>query len=295
LIGLIGRKLEFCNYLYLKHWCGKHWYLALLLCAASVEGTEYRPWFGNVYESRFSAAYTYQDYPHLQSNHRQLKHHSHDNFLHLGLGFSPKEYIDTEVELQIANTSNQPLFVEYGRLTARACLFNDIEGDWISLSTGASLTFVSNTALQNVSTPHQGEAELMLHAAAGKEFSKGPRWVWRPWGTIGFTIANHPYPGFHGLLALDRNLNFNCENTHLIRVFSTADYGTGSKNLRSAHDFSGYGPIAYRAIDVGAKYSYKFRLWGSLGIAYTYRVYAHNYPAQNQTITLSYCLPFSFF
>lgn len=266
--------------------------LALLLSPGAASATEYSPWLGEVYEFRFGTDYSYEYYPHLQTPDRHLwRHHSHNNNLHFCLGVSPAAYWDTEVEAQLASTSESAFFFDYFKWTGRYNFLDDVTGDCISLTAGASLSLVNKKALRDFSTLHQGEAELDLHVAIGKEISKGARWLWHPWGVVGCTVANHPYPGFHGIVMVERNF----EDIHVVNLFSKGNIGMGGKDLSSRREFDGYGPIQYRSIDLGATYSYALPLWGKLSVEYTYRLFAHNYPERNQRITVAYLLPFSFY
>ncbi|MCB1076018.1 MAG: hypothetical protein KDK59_10915, partial [Simkania sp.] len=82
---------------------------------------------------------------------------------------------------------------------------------------------------------------------------------------------------------------------HKFELYSEGYFGFGKRHEVDIRHLNGYAKIMHQSIDIGASYHYLFEIWGSLGIQYSYRVYARAFPKQASILKVEYILPFSIF
>lgn len=253
---------------------------------------EKKPWFGNVWEFQFDAAYTYSRYRHVQGAHPDLKHVSNNQLVLLGLGFSPSSQWDIESEIEFAESTEIPSFGMRSLAFQGRCLWlDDILGDPVSLTTGLSLRGVPHHQLTDVSCPYHANVNLELSTALGKEWERGVYWTCRTFlfGAVG--MAERGSPWTRALLSFE----INSQDKQQWQFYAEGYWGFGGKKSINVKHFDGYASIHHGSLDVSAVYRYLFDIWGSLSLEYTYRVYARLFPEHVNAITLRYNLPFSLF
>jgi hypothetical protein len=142
-----------------------------------------------------------------------------------------------------------------------------------------------------VSSPYASYWNGEATVSVGKEFTKDENWNTRGYllGSVG--LANH------GSFWNRYHVSFEARimKSQILEAFSVGYFGYGSKKDVDIERFKGWGFIRHRSIDVGAKYSYIFDLWGAVGVSYACRVWAYSYPEREQMVQVSYTLPFSLF
>jgi hypothetical protein len=250
-----------------------------------------KPWLGNQYEFDFDAAFTYSRYRKVQNASRQLKSPSNDYNLFFNLGFTPRYDIDVRTEFELADTPRQSFNWRSVALQARYQWLNDIAGDPISVTTGLNFRAVPGHSLRDVSCPYASYANYELTLSLGKEWSKGGDWIMRTYGYVTAGIANHGSPWTHQIFTWQ----FNWQDTHALFLFALGDFGFGHKQHVDVRHFNGWGKFQHQSIDLGVAYHYCFQIWGTLRVAYAYRVFAHNFPERVSFVTVAYYLPFSLF
>ena len=272
----------------------KKW-LSFAALASPLVGSalEVKPWLGNEWEFQFDAAYTYSRYPNVQNGHPALRSSSNDQLLTFDLGavvLTPK--LDFQLEAEFSDTPRQKWGVRSTAAQVRYQWLDDIPGDdFVSLTTGANVRLVARHSLHDVSCPYHSDVNVEVNASVGKEWSRRTSWSWRTFAFGGVGIANHGSPWDRCCAVFEAHFT----GSQVIKVFGEGYFGYGDKTRVNIDRFKGWGFIAHRSLDIGAGYRYIFDLWGELELSYACRVIAKSYPQGEQTIQLTYNLPFSFF
>lgn len=266
-------------------------YKALFLLPISVFSLDVSPWLGQQWECHLIPAYTYSRYTHVQDASPQLDSPSNDQLISadFGMAFTPTAAFDMDIEF--VNTPRQKWGYRSLAMQGRYLWSDDISGDAVSLTTGLSARAVSSHSLEDVSCPYHAHANFELSGALGKEWDRGDFWIVRTFGFGALGMANRGAPWARFLLSIEGNNN----NQHRFGVFAGGYFGFGSKETVDVKNFHGYANIHHQSIDVGARYSYVFDIWGYLNFTYAYRPYAQSFPENVNFFTLSYNLPFSLF
>jgi len=252
---------------------------------------EVEPWLGNLWEFQFVPSYTYYRIPSVENGRPQLAAPSNDHLITLGMGaaFTPTSAFDVEAEF--ADTPVQSMGYRSAAFQYRCEWTNDCAGDLATWTTGASIRGVSRHSLKDISCPYASDLNFELNGALGKQWDHGPSWGVRAFGWAAVGLANHGSPWTRFLLSLDGTQ----WRQHRYGLFFLGYFGFGAKTVVPTDHFHGWSSIRHQSLDVGAKYSYIFEVWGTITAAYTRRVYAQSYPQDVNFFTVSYSLPFSFF
>jgi len=259
----------------------------LLLCPIALFATEYAPWYERNLELRPKATLLYQTYNSVQSPHRPKRHPSNDIFLDLSLSTYLMAF-GVELETSFAHTRHQrQLNWDDLSLTGRYQLLDDVTGDPISLTAGATIRQVLKLARHDVSCFYHGGLEGEFHLAAGVETSCAQFWVSRLWGMLGLGIADLGSPWIRANL----EWNHNCYDLYGASLYLNTLWGLGRNNLR-LKDFKGYGPIAHRSADAGIRYGHTFEFGGTLGVGIARRIYARNCPRNVNQVYICFIYPF---
>lgn len=243
---------------------------------------EYQPWIGNYLEFEWRSALRYQYIHDLSSRSHLESYLSNDWFASTGLSFAAKPNFSLDVEGVAAWTRKQHGAIDQIRLNGRYVWLDDIAGDPVSLTTGASFIQSFSWSLKDISSFHHGRSEAELFFSVGKEWAKGEAWLSRLWamGALGAAERGSPWLRFHIAYAA----RLCCH--HEFEVFTRTLWGLGHKPL-CRHHFHGYGPIQHQSMDIGFRYHYLIDFFGSLSIEYANRVYARNFPLATHQIQLS--------
>lgn len=251
---------------------------------------EEQPWFGAVYEFHFLGSYAYSRFNHVQGGVPQLKSPFNENVVYLGLDFSPAPEWAIDTDVQFADTTQMDFNFRSVALQARYLWLDDLIGDKISLATGGSLRVNPNYALHDVSNPGRANSDFELNISMGKEFEATANWLFRLWGFGAVGQSNRGSPWVRGVFATETNIN----DQHKLALFVEGNNGFGRHSHVDTNHFNGYAKIRYKSIDLAFRYGYRLGVWGTIRVEYARRVLAKAYPAQMNTVVISYLLPFSF-
>ncbi len=259
-----------------------------LLLTAPLFSLEEKPWFGNLYEFEARAAYTYSSFDKVDHGKPPLKKTWRDNLLTLSLGTTLPENWSWEIEMQGDATTRRSFNYSSTATQGRYLWLDDIAGDPISLTTGATLRQVNGQSLHQLSTPYHARFCTEFHAAIGRELSSGPNWTSRFFAFGAFGLGNRGASWWRTDLFYLGNY---CDQVQW-SLFLLGYFGNGHKKCVNTKHFHTWGEIAHRSIDLGGGIRFLFRPWGSLSFDYVRRVYARSYPESVNFFVLSYEIPF---
>lgn len=247
-------------------------------------GTELIPWYGRdlQIETRFS--YLYQWYNAFDG------HTSNDNFYTFSV-LLPYDSWCGELETTLNNSSWRNFAFDDLCFTGRYRWLDDIVGDPITLTTGATVTAVFNRGRHNPGSFHHGNHfEAEIHAAIGKERSCQEFWLSRWWAIAGAGLADTGSPWIRADAAWETNY---CQ-IHHFRLFADSLWGLGDRSVHKHFwDFDGYGSVDHQSIDLGTRYSYLICDSDiTLSLQYSYRIFAKNYPSKANRFMLRILYPF---
>lgn len=269
----------------------KYRWIALSLTALQVAafGIDQQPWVGDVYEFRADTGFSYSYFNKVQGAKSQPSNPSNNYLVFGGFGFTPSEDIDVDLDVEMARTPRQNFSFRSGAMQARYRFLNDIAGDLVSVVAGFNMRGVGSKSVKDISSPYASYLNFELTAAVGKEHSFESTWTIRGFALAALGIAVHGYPWMRVFGSFEGNYH----DTHRGCVFTEGYFGCGGKDHVNVDHFHGWGGVQHDSIDVGVAYKYKFNLWGILSLAYSCRVFAHNYPEYEQRATIRYEIPFS--
>jgi hypothetical protein len=270
----------------------RQWTCLLLLFSAQVFALQEAPWLGDVYEFELFTDFLYSQYSKIDHAVVQPSYAYNNYVTDFDLSFTPTENIDVQWEINLARTPYQTTYgFRSSALQGRYLLLDDIAGDPLSITLGLNTRAVTGRSVRDVSSPYasywNGEATISL----GKEFTKDTDWKTRGFLFASLGIANHGSFWDRFKASFEARI----KNVHALQAFGVGYFGYGQNNSVNINAFQGWGKIWHGSIDLGAKYSYYFDLWGTLDFSYACRVLAYSYPEREQTIQVSYTLPFSLF
>lgn len=237
--------------------------------------TEYEPWLGNFYEFELRSSGVYQGYAEISSGSHLKKYSSSDIFLNLSLSIArPDPDGSLEFEITEARTRRQRGDIDQLQLTGRYLWQDDVAGDLVSLITGISYIQAFSSSLKDVSSFHHGLYNAEFFISLGQEKAEGTLWDARWWSLFAIGMAEQGSPWLRFRLNYDKRWY----EKHETNLFLHSLWGLGRHALH-LHHFYGYGPIQHQSIDLGLRYTYLFKFYGSASLEYSYRVYAYNFPA----------------
>lgn len=252
---------------------------------------EVDPWLGNLWEFTFTPSYTYSRFREVQNGSPQLKTPFNVHLLAAGFGFAFSETWQADIDAEFADTTVQAMGYRSSGYQIRHRWSNDIAGDFVTFTTGLSVRNASSRSLRDISCPYHSNANFELNGALGKEWGHGPDWRVRAFVYAVLGAANRGSPWIRFLVPLE----VNGWDRHYLTVFLDGYFGFGPNGIIHTRHFRSYASIHHQSLDTGARYAYHFDIWGHLDFTYAYRFYAHAFPENVNSFTVSYTLPFSFF
>lgn len=263
--------------------------LLLGLNSSSLAVTASRgPWIDHVllpiYEGEFG--YDYFNGYKLGSHkkHESTSVLSFDNALYFAL--SPDFALELEVD--VARTKKNAWILASAKESCNYVIWDDARGDPFAFSLWGAIAEVPTVALNDPALFHLGNFEGEFELRVGKEWSWGAEWTYRCFGGVSVLGGSRGNLGGKGLLAYQ----YKCFS-HLIEFRGEGYVGGGSRCLHLDH-FKGYGPLAYRFIDLFASYSYLCEYGNEFKLELLSRVFSHNSPSGNLGLRFEWTLPFNF-
>lgn len=268
----------------------KKWFLAAFLGpAALIFSIEMQPWLGDVYEFHFLSSYAYSWFYSVQKSEPRFDQFFQSNLIYMGLDFSPSPVWSVDMDLQFADTSKMSFNFRTLAAQARYLWLDDIVGDPISLTTGASVRLTGTSSLKDVSCPSHGNMDFELNFSLGKEFDASDSWRFRTWGFGAVGQANRGAPWVRATVAIETNIN----DVHKWAFFVDGINGYSRYTHIDVDHFFGYAKVREKVIDLRFRYGCRTGVWGTLRLEYMRRVLAKSAPQRVNTFVLSYLLPFS--
>lgn len=260
-----------------------------MVAALPLSALEYSPWLGRVYEFESRLTYANAASRKIDLDHQTRHQHLCANLLTAGLLLTPAEDLSTEFEFTGAKTRDHSFMLDSTKACVRYLWLNDIPGDPVSLTTGASIAYVPTKALHDISLMHHGSFEAVFHAAVGKELDFHENSFFHPSLIVFLGVANRGSPW----TALELHLEKAFSERYCLDFFLHGEKGFGSKALRSVHDFQGYAALDYRFLDAGVAFKYTIPPFGSLTLSAAQRLKGVSCPKDTTSVELALLIPFS--
>lgn len=261
---------------------------ASTFCATLADATEFKPWYGRIFEIEARGSVLMQQFSRVDTSHGKKKRYETDAFYNLSAATSVWENIAAEVEFEASSTKHCSFGADALRLTGRYLWMNDVIGDPVSLSTGITFSGIFDPVHRNIAAFDHGGVAGLAHIAVGKEWSCEQFWVSRFWGMAAIGIADVGSPWLQADIYWERNW----WERHRLELYANSIWGLGGNQLGHIHHFHGYGSISYQAVDAGIRYSYRLCNDALLTVGYGYRVYGKNCPWGANFLLVKICYPF---
>ncbi len=250
--------------------------------------TEFSPWYPNIFEVQPMIEILSLHSSQVASNHGNFHRHLNATFLRGSMSLAYYDWYG-EGEVLLANDTHRDFGYDSCIGTFRYLITNDVPGDsFLSSTAGLSIISASRRALDDLSSFHHGKFEGLIHFSLGKEFSHDQDWDFRLWGTLGLGVADVGSPWGYCKLCAEKKYALNQQ----LAMFLNGLWGFGGDALSRKKHFHGYGPIAHRSLDVTTTYSYLFEEGLQATLKGSYRLYAHNFPKQAYSVSISLLYPF---
>ncbi len=206
----------------------------------------------------------------------------------LGLTFDPAWSV--ELECLVSKTKRHHGF-DTASIGCRHLWYNDLIGDFASLTTGIELLYTRPAFLHDISLIRHGRYSAAAHASIGKEFGFTARSYFRTYATALVGAGDKSAAWTRG----ETHLEWRYHEQHSIDAFFAAEQGLGNKGLRHprAHDFRGYRHIEYSFLDAGLSYSYTWYPFATFYANVTQRLHAHFCPKNTTSFEVGCLVPFS--
>lgn len=268
----------------------KQFYI-FFLTTACLYSLDESPWLGDVYEFATQTDLSYSHYRYIDQAKEQPSYTYRSYLTKETLSFTASEALAFELEVELARTPYQLYGFRSSALAARYVLLDDVAGDFVSLVVGANMRAVGGRSVRDVNSPYSSYLNTEVMTSIGKEFTKDKEWKTKGYlaGVLG--LANHGSAWNRLEMVYEGKIS----SAQVIQAFMSGYFGYGPKTQVDINHFEGWGKIAHRSLDIGLQYRYCFSFWGDLGLSYAYRVFAKSYPQNQQTVQISYTLPFSLF
>lgn len=247
---------------------------------------EQNPWLPEPYIIQCKPSYTYSHYPYIQgavgsdfsSNNSQAAFLAELAFL---------DGWDAQCEVAFMQSRIKPFGFEDGGALVRYCFFDDIKGDPVSLVVGGNVVFVPGGRLKDPTVPYHNVSNFELMISLGKEYANESYWKTRWYAFLAAGIANKGAPWVKALATLSAN----AKNKIFFDLEASSYFGFGSQKQIDPFRFYGYGNVHHSSIDLAFK-AHTFVWKGEVMFAYTRRLLARSFPANQNAFTLSYQFDF---
>lgn len=243
-----------------------------LLFPFFVQGTQLQPWLPRYLELQPKASYLYQAYNSVSTGERHRHRKDRDHFLNLSLSTACAVY-GIEVETDLGATRHRKFTFSDLALTGRYQFLDDVIGDPVSVIGGLTIAQVFRLARNDISNFYHGGIQGEAHVSVGKEWQCWNFWRSRLWGVGVFGVADIGSPW----LRFDFGWEYNWWDINQIGLYLKSRGGFGGRDLK-IHHFSGYGPVAYRVIDISFEARHHFESGFIVGCGAGYRILAKNCP-----------------
>lgn len=254
----------------------KTWLLSMS-CALSLtcEAIDWQPWYGRYLELTPTLSYTLQSYHKVQTKCGHLERRSNDSFYTASIGSSFDAWA-IDFETTLANTRHHSFYFDDALLAGRYKWLDDIQGDPVTLTLGASFLIASHVGLTDISNFFHGLYNGEVNIAIGKEMTCFDTWSSRWWALAGIGLAEKGSPW----LRFDGVYEWALADLTTLQIFTRTLWGLGGNRLCLCHPFEGYGSIHHQSVDLGLEAAHTFDNDLILGVSYAYRVWARNCPEQ---------------
>lgn len=252
------------------------------------EGTQYSPWFSNLWEFTVTSSYTYSYTSKILSPEGDFFDKGPDNVPGLSLITSPWPNWSLEGEIYFDSNPQANFAYINSYITPRYLWMNDLVGDPVSLSTGVTLSFPDGSFQHDLSFFYIGDVNAEFNTTIGRQWEKDDV-IQKLWGYAGLGVANKGSPWIHTLLTYE---NTPCDPL-TFTLYGELYAGLGTRNLNGNVPFTGYGPIRYRSIDIGTTLALTTR-YGIVTLGADYVIYAYNAPIHAYAFSISLANSFSF-
>lgn len=263
--------------------------LLLFLTPISCCALQEQPWLDQLLEFHFVPSYNYSIFSEVDRGVPPLDGNFSTHVLAGNLFVTAPETWQFQTELEVADTTSVSWGYRSFALEVRKQWFDDICGDFLSVTTGLTYRDASTRMRKALSTPYHARANFELNCSIGKEWSLGPYWVFRTFGFIGIGQGTEGYPWLIGNLYLWWNV---C-NQHQFRLYSQTYWGLGDRKTVPTIAFPGWSKINHQSIDLGIGYRYHAGMYGFLRLDYLLSIYAKSYPEWVNSFMISWDFPFS--
>lgn len=255
-----------------------------LIAGAQVLAAEESPWIDQVLEPVASLELGYQYFNKLG----HCRYPGNDFFGNAGLLFALSSDLCFELEARSTHTHQHGIALDQVKQTARYAYLDDARGDLFALTFGLELVEpISPFGLKDPSFIHHSLFDPELHVAIGKEWICEDEYIWRLYGLAAVGVGVEGSPWMRGNIAAEYQYCL----AHVFKGKLIGEGGFGRNDLY-LHHFHGYGPIAYRLVDVELEYTYDFNCF-DLSLRYLKSLYRHNCPSNVQQISILFSYPFN--
>lgn len=243
-----------------------------LFLPVAVFAVERAPWYERDLVPILEAKAVFETYHSVDSSGHSIAQQTFAGFYSGALRGSYAGYA-AELEVVTAHSRHRGFGMDSVVLTGRYRLLNDIVADPLSVVLGLTATSSTHAARHDMAAFHHGGIDLEGFVSAGKELSCRSVWLSSGWGVFGVGGGDLGSPWMRFELHGEKNFGCGWRGEGYLKGV----YGFGGHRL-VPESFYSWGPIRYRAVDVGVMGAKETDFWGIFSVAYERRVWAWNFP-----------------
>lgn len=251
--------------------CGAIFWLFSL--ASPLLGTQYKPWFGKVHQVEARVTGTFEHYDEFIHSWILEQIKSHNSLTTLSLNVTPYERWNAEIEMCFVRSFMRTFCFDSLKATGRYLIFNDLRGDYVSLTAGLSLTQAFGKAVEDPATYHHGKLAAALHSALGKEFVLNDCYKTRIWGVAGYGKADENDPWWWW----EADWEGIYKNKHKLRAFFYYQQGLGDSlsHYKTRFPPQVIGQTNYNFREFGGRYTIVLARRMEISLEYAHRRAQH--------------------
>lgn len=256
----------------------KKCFLCMSLIAFFAHGVEETPWFAPFFEFQAKSAYVVEtmDAPKQTAQ-----------WIRLSLSNAFPESWGVEAWAVEANTSEQEGSIDHLGVAGAYQMWDQLRGDVCTMTAKLAFQQAFAWSLRDIASFHHGKREMELLLSMGRECFRELEWTSRWFTAAKIGIAEQGSPWIQAVCGISRQW----ENRQQLFLRGHYLVGLGRHSLQRK-DFTGYGEIAHRSVEIYVGYTYAWDFLGQLHLAYARRIYAKNFPRHWQQYFLQFIYPF---
>jgi len=183
------------------------------------------------------AAYSYGSYPNVADSTSQVPYRSTNQYIDIGIDAPIIFGLAAAIDLRLRDTEKLSWGFQTTAFQARYRFMNDLTGDPFTMTASLIFRYVSPSNLSDPSCPFHEKWDFEATVSAGKEWSRGPFWLFHTYAFLSIGQGTGGYPWSNAKLYAA----YNYLDTWRAALFADGYFGYGNEKTidRADHESTG--------------------------------------------------------